>query len=155
MLKGNQTIAELNLKGNLITDEGCRAISSILSAPSVLEFVDLSYNHISRNGIKIIVEALERSQRVQRVFVHAGGKVEALGQTDDKDNPTDTVCIVDLRNNSKNEREEGGLGVLSSVEKESDVRDTKPRKQMTNDVSALVHFLGNYGAFPQRMSEAG
>ena len=153
MLKGNQTIAELNLKGNLITDEGCRAISSILSAPSVLEFVDLSYNHISRNGIKIIVEALERSQRVQRVFVHAGGKVEALGQTDDKDNPTDTVCIVDLRNNSKSERKEGEFGVPSHVEMEvmnevknedmkekNNMSSAKPRKQITNDVSVRVHF---------------
>jgi hypothetical protein len=152
MLRGNQTIAELNLKGNLITDEGCRAIGSILSSPSALEVVDLSHNHISRNGIKVIVEALERSPRVQRVFVHVGGKVEALGQIQDKGNTTDTVCIVDLRNNSKKDEAhkiEGDLvglpitfetdGMKEGKHIQTNLSNKNQKKESMNEVSVSPH----------------
>lgn len=123
MLRENHTITELNLRGNLITDEGCRAIASILSGPTSLRSIDLRSNRISRNGIKSITQALERSKRVRHVYVHAGGKIEALGTNEqailrcDKqisdaldiqpvDSPpiiVDTVCVVDIRDNSTHE----------------------------------------------------
>jgi len=122
MLQENQTIVELNLQGNRITDDGCRAIASILSGKTSLQVIDLKRNRISYNGIKIIAENLERSERVKHVYVHAGGKVEALGSqfvsSRNMDNVTinnqtvgskcitqicdklDTVCTVDIRENS-------------------------------------------------------
>lgn len=105
LLRKNETIVHLNLQGNVITDEGCRSISSILSGPSSLQNIDLRRNRISRNGIKLIVEALERSDRVRHVHVHAGGKIEAMCGRDsgDEDNKSSTVCIVDVRENSKPE----------------------------------------------------
>ncbi len=114
LLRKNETIAELNLQGNLITDEGCRSLSSVLSGPSSLSYIDMRRNRISRNGIKVIVEALERSERVRHVHVHAGGKIEAMGcknALDTSDNNTchvqkPTVCIVDIRENSKPEESE-------------------------------------------------
>lgn len=103
MLKENQTISELNLRGNLITDDGCRALASILSSKSSLSLIDLRNNRISRKGIKLLAEALERSPRVRHVHVHAGGKIEAFGITSDEgeDNKGITVCIVDVRDNLK------------------------------------------------------
>ena len=113
LLRKNETIAELNLQGNLITDEGCRSISSILSGPSSLENIDLRRNRITRNGIKLIVEALERSDRVRHVHVHAGGKIEAMGTKDNIHSIDDretsgsfTICIIDIRDNSKLEESE-------------------------------------------------
>ncbi len=105
LLRRNETIAVLNLQGNLITDEGCRSLSSILSGPSSLENIDLRRNRISKTGIKHIVEALERSDRVRHVHVHAGGKIEAMGGTDPSNchNKSSTVCVVDVRDNSKPE----------------------------------------------------
>ena len=120
MLRENQTIIELNLRGNAISDEGCRALASILAAPSTLENINLRKNSITRKGIKMIVEALERSSRVRHVHVHAGGKIEAFGQDETnigkRFSPEDqslpkstpkttlnTVCIVDIRENSKPE----------------------------------------------------
>lgn len=114
MLRENQTIVELNLRGNSISDEGCRALASVLSVPSTLENIDLRKNRIGRKGMKLIVEALERSTRVRHVYVHAGGKIEALGRDqadDNKPNPpltsskgkVNTVCIVDIRDNKKPE----------------------------------------------------
>jgi len=32
-----------------------------------------------KGAIRILAEALERSERVRHVYVHAGGKIEALG----------------------------------------------------------------------------
>jgi myosin protein heavy chain len=94
-----------------------------------LKAIDLRDNKIGQNGVKMIVESLERSSRVRHVYVHAGGKVEALGTNNasvrrDKFNldPADdinylndelekqtattsveTVCVVDMRGNTKNE----------------------------------------------------
>ena len=110
LLRNNETIALLNLQGNLITDEGCRSIASVLSGPSCLEHIDLRRNRISKNGIKLIVEAIERSDRVRHVHVHAGGKIEAVGsknltQNFERHNKVEssTVCVIDIRENSKPE----------------------------------------------------
>lgn len=113
MLRGNETIVELNLRGNMIRDEGCRALASLLSGQNQLARVDLKRNQISLKGIRLIVEALERSTRVRHVHVHAGGRIEAFG-SDDADNNNGnqqhsgkrTVCIVDIRENSKPEDSE-------------------------------------------------
>jgi len=124
MLRGNTTIVELNLRGNLITDEGARAIAAVLNGRTALRTVDLRGNKIGRPGLRAVAEALERSERVRHVYVHAGGKIEALGTggfgapksfKDDLDSNTDegggggdsgpmvaveTVCVVDIRENS-------------------------------------------------------
>ena len=41
--------------------------------------VDLRGNKIGKGAIRVLAEALERSERVRHVYVHAGGKIEALG----------------------------------------------------------------------------
>ena len=113
MLRSNETIVELNLRGNMIRDEGCRALASLLSGQNQLARVDLKRNQISLKGIRLIVEALERSTRVRHVHVHAGGRIEAFG-SDDAHNSSEeqlqsskrTVCIVDIRENSKPEDSE-------------------------------------------------
>lgn len=133
-LQNNQSIAELNLRGNFITDEGSRAIAALLSGPSTLRNVDLRGNRISRNGVKILASALERSRRVKHVYVHAGGKIEALGTNDlegirsseeaaDDAIPlvsVDTVCVVDLRENNPKHPDPLGVKqelVMSSLDK--------------------------------------
>ena len=119
MLRNNQTIAELNLRGNSFTDDGARAFASLLSCPTALRYIDLRCNCITRMGIKAIVEALQRSDRVNHVHVHPGGRIEALGNNDFESNrknlirdqereeveensspPSITsVCIVDISDN--------------------------------------------------------
>ena len=105
----------------MITDEGCRALAAILTGEVSLRVIDLRQNHISSYGIKVIVEALQSSKRVRHVHVHAGGKIEAMGidqsrskmpcdqlKLTESDNDSkncldivvDTVCIVDIRDNS-------------------------------------------------------
>ncbi|CAM9735125.1 unnamed protein product [Ectocarpus sp. 4 AP-2014] len=74
LLRGNSTIAELNLRGNEITDEGASALGAVLAGRMGLRSVDLRSNRISKQGIRTIAEALERSERVRHVYVHAGGK---------------------------------------------------------------------------------
>ena len=118
MLRDNETIAELNLRGNQLTDDAARALASLLARPSALRFVDLRENRISRNGIKVIADALERSERVKHVYVHAGGKIEALGSSEYIGDDASTVhrrdssqglssvgsvCIVDIRDNTTHE----------------------------------------------------
>ena len=113
MLRGNETIVELNLRGDMIRDEGCRALASLLSGQNQLARIDLKRNQISIKGIRLMVEALERSTRVRHVHVHPGGRIEAFGDGD-TDNSSKkqqhsskrTVCIVDIRENSKPEDSE-------------------------------------------------
>lgn len=114
MLRDNETIAELNLRGNQLTDDAARALASLLARPSALRFVDLRENRIGRNGIKVIADALEQSERVKHVYVHAGGKIEALGSSEfdggdissahQRDSQglslVGSVCIVDIRDNT-------------------------------------------------------
>ncbi len=120
LLRNNTSIDEINLRGNSITDDGARAISAVLAGRSGLRLIDLRGNKIGKAAIRTLAEALERSERVRHVYVHAGGKIEALGagrwaqprgsgddSTDDRvaQDPkmavtVETICVVDCRENS-------------------------------------------------------
>ena len=71
------------------------------------------------HGIRILAEALERSERVRHVYVHAAGKVEALGiakwtpvnppdgaTTAEFSASVETVCCVDCRDNIQHDQEQ-------------------------------------------------
>jgi hypothetical protein len=118
LLRGSTSIAELGLRGNSITDEGARALAAVLCGKCAIRSVDLRGNQISKQGVRALAEALERSDRVRHVYVHAGGKIEALGtniwetseeKTGDGDASeeavvplvtVETICIVDVRQNT-------------------------------------------------------
>ncbi len=126
-------MSELVLRGNYITDDGTRALAALLSNDSSgLRFADLRENRISKQGMKALADALERSKRVRHVYVHENGKIEAMG-TDmqelsgggggeeggnygmaTKSNvpmvKVETVCIVDLRNNNESQEQTTAAG---------------------------------------------
>ena len=130
LLRCDTTIQELSLHNNDITDDGAHALASVLSGETSLRSVDLRGNMVTHDGIRVIAEALERSSRVRHVYVHAGGKIEALGLCQwgvstgsSENNPTmteiddtsamanvETICCVDCRDSKvptpkgKNER---------------------------------------------------
>ena len=110
-----QNITELNLRANVITDEGARALGAVLAAgTSALRTVDLRENNVGKSGVRGVAESLERAGRVRHVYVHAGGKIEALG-TGTWAAPrggadgagaapqvtVETVCVVDVRENNQ------------------------------------------------------
>lgn len=107
MLRNNVTIEELQFRRNNIGDDGARAIAAVLAERSALKLVDLRENHISMIGVKSIADALERSERIHKVMVHPGGKIEAFGASesigDSESNAfaVKTVCIVLTENQSK------------------------------------------------------
>ena len=77
LLRDCDSILEVDLRGNAVGDMGARALCAILSShSSKLALLDLRGNEISRNGIVLLAEALERSDRTRHVYVHAGGKIE-------------------------------------------------------------------------------
>ena len=113
LLRNNTSIDELNLRGNNITDDGARALGAVLAGRSGLRTIDLRGNKIGKGAVRVLAEALERSERVRHVYVHAGGKIEALGAgkwapKPESDEPVDpklmvtveTVCVVDVRENN-------------------------------------------------------
>lgn len=124
LLRNNTNIDELNLRGNNITDDGARALGAVLAGRSALRLVDLRGNKIGKGAIRILAESLERSERVRHVYVHAGGKIDALGAgrwanprdtqggggrpesrgPEDGDGKlmvtVETVCVVDVRDNN-------------------------------------------------------
>lgn len=122
LLRNAPNVKELQLRGNAITSEGARAIAAILSNVSChLRHVDLRGNGITKEGIKVLAEALERNERTKHVYVHAGGKIEALGTTSTSSSSVanahamssavgastvnansaligvETICVVDVR----------------------------------------------------------
>lgn len=117
LLRNNTSIDEVNLRANKISDDGARALGAVLSGKSALRMIDLRGNKIGKGAIRILAEALERSERVRHVYVHAGGKIEALGSSrwaaprkegapeETADNlkstvTVETICVVDCRDNT-------------------------------------------------------
>ena len=121
MLRNNLTIEELQLRRNKIGDDGARAIAAVLAEPSAIKFIDLRENNIGMPGIKAIAEALERSDRVQKVFVHPGGKIEAMGSNETTGVSgtaaldVSTVCVVDVRENKPRENRRKTAAAASSI----------------------------------------
>ncbi|OQS00505.1 hypothetical protein ACHHYP_03444 [Achlya hypogyna] len=105
LLRTNSTIQELQLAANTITSEGARAIAAILASPTcALAHIDLRKNHIGDDGVRVLSEALGRNPRIKHVYVHAGGKIEALGAQpsgagDGGLIQVETVCVIDVREN--------------------------------------------------------
>ncbi len=105
MLRNNVTIEELQFRRNNIGDDGAMALAAVLAERSALKLIDLRENHVSISGVKAIAEALERAERVHKVVVHLGGKIEAFGASDaimeseSNVSAVKTVCTVDLRDN--------------------------------------------------------
>ncbi|ETV97112.1 hypothetical protein H310_09921 [Aphanomyces invadans] len=105
LLRNNSSIHDLQLHGNAITSEGARAIAAILgSATTGLKHIDLRKNFVGDDGIRVLTEALERNPRIRHVYVHAGGKIEALGANRTSSNQdgivqVETVCVIDVREN--------------------------------------------------------
>lgn len=138
LLRNSSNVKELHLRGNSISAEGARAIAAILShASSSLRHVDLRQNRISKDGIKVLAEALERNERVKHVYVHAGGKIEALGTTTATSSMmnaqiassavpvksgligVETVCVVDVREQTNAELNEYALDDLEPISVDS------------------------------------
>lgn len=94
LLRSATNVRELQLRGNSISNEGARAIAAVLCISTCrLRQVDLRGNHIGKDGIKVLAEALERNDRIKHVYVHAGGKIEALGTT----SPAAQAAIVNAQ----------------------------------------------------------
>lgn len=113
LLRNNTNIVELNLRNNNITDDGARALGAVLAGKSALRLIDLRGNKIGPGAIRILAEAMERAERVKHVYVHQGGKIEALGTNHSNNNSNnsgsnsdaaeiaiETVCLVDVRDNN-------------------------------------------------------
>ena len=124
LLRGNQNITELNLRANVVTDEGARALGAVLAGTSALRTIDLRENSVGKAGVRGIAESLERAGRVRHVYVHAGGKIEALGtgtwaapragadgaaKNAAPQVTVETVCVVDVRENNPASKDAAGL----------------------------------------------
>ncbi|KAL7553975.1 hypothetical protein ACHAWF_018677 [Thalassiosira exigua] len=110
MLRNNGTIEELQFRRNDIGDDGARAIAAVLAERSALKIVDLRENRIGTIGVKAIADALERSERVHKVLVQPGGKIEAygasetIGASESTAFAVKTICVVDVRENRPDAR---------------------------------------------------
>lgn len=153
LLRNNQSIEEINLRNNHITDDGARALAAVLAGKNGIKLIDLKGNKISKAGIKALAEALERSERVKHVYVHAGGKIEALGiskwnnDSNKTNNSTvnstasgvangsnvETICVLDVRdNNPESTTYPYSLDQLAIPSSSIKDGDFKPSQLLTN-----------------------
>ncbi|XP_049333126.1 NACHT, LRR and PYD domains-containing protein 12-like isoform X2 [Astyanax mexicanus] len=67
----------LRLSGCMITDKGCCSLASaLISNPSHLKELDLTYNHPGESGMKILSERLEDQHcKLEKLGVEHGGKI--------------------------------------------------------------------------------
>lgn len=163
LLRNNFSIEEVNLRNNHVTDDGARALAAVLASKNAIKLIDLRGNKISKAGIKNIAEALERNEKVKHVYVHAGGKIEALGisrwanprnnntselasTNPDKSSQSgvETVCVVDIRDNKP---ESSNFQYMLDPASTSSIENFRPlqlteglpipsNNQLTNSVSA-------------------
>ncbi|XP_051743000.1 NACHT, LRR and PYD domains-containing protein 12-like isoform X1 [Ctenopharyngodon idella] len=75
-LKGHCKLEILRLSGCMVTEEGCRDVSSALSSnPSHLRELDLSYNHPGDCGVKLLTDTLNHPNcRLENLNVIHGGE---------------------------------------------------------------------------------
>ena len=171
LLRGNKNVTELNLRSNQVTDEGARALGAVLAGTCGLRTIDLRENKIGKNGIRGLAEALERAERVRHVYVHAGGKIEALGtgmwaaprdggDDDQGATPTvtvETVCVLDVRDNDSNSRHEPMLDdTMGGASNPVSVPETRGRGGRDSSKKwAEKSSSNNKGSKTRRVKEVG
>ncbi|RLN88396.1 hypothetical protein BBJ28_00004297 [Nothophytophthora sp. Chile5] len=132
LLRNAATVRELQLRGNSISSEGARAIAAVLSISTCrLRHVDLRGNHIGKDGVKVLAEALERNERIKHVYIHAGGKIEALGTT----SSAAQAAIVNAQISSSVTLGSSGAGHASLIGVET-VCVVDVREQIEADISS-------------------
>ena len=137
LIRGSTNIRELHLQNNSISDSGARALAAVLAGPPVchLKLVDIRNNKITQAGVRILAEALERAQNTRHVYVHAGGKIEALGTCANPDESSasvtvETVCEVDVRDQTTGESVESpAQRIIPAESKPSSGRKTERRRK--------------------------
>ena len=171
LLRGNKNVTELNLISNQVTDEGALALGAVLAGTCGLRTIDLRENKIGKNGIRGLAEALERAERVRHVYVHAGGKIEALGtgmwaaprdggDDDQGATPTvtvETVCVLDVRDNDSNSRHEPMLDdTMGGASNPVSVPETRGRGGRDSSKKwAEKSSSNNKGSKTRRVKEVG
>lgn len=154
LLRNAPNVKELQLRGNAITSEGARAIAAILSNASChLRHVDLRGNGITKEGIKVLAEALERNERTKHVYVHAGGKIEALGTTSTSSSMANAHAMSSAVGASTVTANSGLIGVETIC-----IVDVREQVALSNAESELFDDLDTGGAFAssqQQPSMAG
>ncbi|KAG1704314.1 hypothetical protein DVH05_006322 [Phytophthora capsici] len=141
LLRNATNVCELQLRGNSISSEGARAIAAVLCLSTCrLRQVDLRSNQIGKDGIKVLAEALERSERIKHVYVHAGGKIEALGTT----SPASQTAIVNAQISSTATLGSSGSTHASLIGVETicvvDVREQTEPDTTSTSTSLLIDF---------------
>ncbi|GMF09169.1 unnamed protein product [Phytophthora lilii] len=141
LLRNATNVRELQLRGNSISSEGARAIAAVLCISSCrLRQVDLRNNQIGKDGIKVLAEALERNERIKHVYVHAGGKIEALGTT----SPASQAAIVNAQISSVATLGSSGSAHASLIGVETicvvDVREQTEADTSSASTSLLIDF---------------
>lgn len=165
LLRSNAVgVRELQLRGNSISNEGARAVAAVLAnAACGLRLVDLRCNFITKDGVKVLAEALERHPRTKHVYVHAGGKIEALGTTSSESltsvaglsvtmaTPSpgvstigvETVCVVDVRDQKESDDPNSALQFAA---------DLDDGLELTTNATAVA---GPGSAFKLKMASLG
>jgi hypothetical protein len=140
LLRNNTSIEQVNLRNNSITDEGARALANVLSGRSNLRQVDLRGNKISKAAIRILAEALERSERVRHVYVHVGGKIEALGAALKGQGAADSSAAIDGLDGSSSQEINEEMKNTTAIETVCivDVRDNEPSSSSISMPSELL-----------------
>ncbi|KAE8915102.1 hypothetical protein PF003_g507 [Phytophthora fragariae] len=141
LLRNATNVRELQLRGNSISSEGARAIAAVLCISTCrLRQVDLRNNQIGKDGIKVLAEALERNDRIKHVYVHAGGKIEALGTT----SPASQAAIVNAQISSAAALGSSGSTHASLIGVETvcvvDVREQTETDTSSASKSLLIDF---------------
>eukprot|EP01029_Cantina_marsupialis_P017190 TRINITY_DN3859_c0_g1_i10.p1 TRINITY_DN3859_c0_g1~~TRINITY_DN3859_c0_g1_i10.p1 ORF type:complete len:988 (-),score=375.46 TRINITY_DN3859_c0_g1_i10:2927-5890(-) len=127
-------VSSLELRENSISDEGVRALCSVVSSASNrISHIDLRKNQITENGIKALSDALDRCQAVRHVYTQQDGVIKALGVmsgvredangTMSADLGTQNIavqeiCVVDCRENNR-------LGTAQRVNVSQSMKFTK------------------------------
>ena len=160
LLRNNTSIDELNLRGNKVSDDGARALGAVLAGRSGLRLIDLRGNKIGKGAIRILAEALQRSERVRHVYVHAGGKIEAIGasrwaqprssnnddsnagngQQDPKMTVTvETICVIDVRDNTPDSSTSLDIEMMNSPNGANQSNGVRPGSS-----KAITHSNGSF-----------
>lgn len=152
LLRNAPNVKELQLRGNAITSEGARAIAAILSNSSChLRHVDLRGNGITKEGVKVLAEALERNEHTKHVYVHAGGKIEALGTTSTSSSVVNAHAMSSAVGASTVNANSGLIGVetICVVDVREQVAPSNAESELFDDFDTS----GSSGAFPSSQQQ--
>ena len=155
-LKTNNTLQSLNLAKNNITSVGAKRISEVIKSSMILQTLDISHNKISDDGATVISEYLKTNNTLQSLNL-AKNNITSVGAKRISEVIKSSIILQTLDISHNNISDDGAITIIKAVtnNKTSLSIDVSENSRKLDEVNMLNSSLQKLNISHNNISDVG